>query len=100
MPAVTEALPYITNGSAIGVLTWVFYQVLRGNLIPRNTHDKAVEEANLKAETWKSVALTYKQSLAEKNGVVPAQLEAAYTMEKMIDTLRSMANENEGNKTR
>lgn len=94
-----EVLPFATNTGAIGVLAWVFWQVLRGNLIPKNTHDKALEEANNRAETWKSVALTYKESLAEKNGVVPAQIETARTVEKLVQALRTVATENDGNGT-
>lgn len=86
-----EVLPFATNGSAIAVLSWVFWQVLRGNLIPKNTHDKALEESNNRAETWKSVALTYKESLAERNGVVPAQIETARTVEKLVLALRTIA---------
>jgi hypothetical protein len=91
----TEVLPFITNGGAIGVLSWVFWQVLRGNLIPKSTHDKALEEANARAETWKQVALTYKQSVQETQGTVPAQLETAHTVEKFVEAIRQMANNEE-----
>lgn len=95
-----EVLPFATNGGAIAVLSWVFWQVLRGNLIPKDTHDKALEESNNRAETWKSVALTYKESLAEKNGVVPAQIETAHTVEKLVQALRTIAtSDTDGNGT-
>ena len=90
-----EVLPFAVNTGAVGVLAWVFWQVLRGALIPKSTHDKALEEANLKADTWKQVALTYKESLSEKNGVVPAQIESAHTLEKLVAAIREMA-DNEG----
>lgn len=93
-----DVLPWATNGSAVVVLSWVFYRVLRGDLIPKATHEKALEEANNKAETWKGVALTYKESLAEKNGVVPAQLESAHAVENLVKALRTVTLENDGNK--
>lgn len=89
-----ELTPFL-NAGAVGVLTWVFWQVLRGNLVPRQTHEKALEEANSRAQTWKEVAETYKKSLEKKDEVVPAQLESANTVSKLAAALQEIASAEE-----
>lgn len=85
-----DALPYITNGGAVGVLSWVFYQVMRGNLVPRSVHDKVVDQARQQAEVWEKVAQNYKQSLDARDGVVPAQLESARIVEAMAKAIQEL----------
>lgn len=94
-PVITDNLPFITNGGAIGVLAWVFWSLLSGNLIPRKTHEKALEESNSRAQTWKEVAETYKNSLEKKDEVVPAQLASANTVEKLAEALRTLTDTEE-----
>lgn len=95
-----DALPYITNGGAVGVLSWVFYQLLRGNLVPKSTHDKVVEQAHLQAAVWEKVAQNYKASLDARDGVVPAQLESARIVEAMARAIQEApAAPSEGTKT-
>jgi len=89
-PVITDNLPFITNGGAIGVLAWVFWMTVTGGLVPRKTHEKQLEEANLRAETWRQVAETYKSSLEKKDEVVPAQLASANTVERFAEALRSL----------
>lgn len=95
MPTVAEALPFITNGGAVGFLAFVVIQVLRGAFIPRAMHDKALEEANTRAETWKQVAETYKSSLEKKDEVVPAQIASAETVQRMAEALRTLTDPEE-----
>lgn len=95
MPPIAELTPLLTNGPAIGLLIGVAIAVFRGHLIPRNMHDKALEEANKRAETWKQVAETYKNSLEKKDEVVPAQLESATTVQKLAEAFRALTDQEE-----
>lgn len=85
-----DALPYITNGGAVGVLSWVFFQIIRGNLVPKSVHDKALEQARQQAEVWEKVASNYKASLDARDGVVPAQLESARLVEAMAKAMQEL----------
>lgn len=95
MPPIAELTPFLTNGPAIGLLFWLAFQVFQGNLIPRKVHDKALEEANARAETWKQVAETYKNSLEKKDEVVPAQLASAQTVQKLAEAFRTLTDQEE-----
>ena len=83
-------LPYITNGGAVAVLSWVFFQIIRGNLVPKSVHDKALEQAKQQADVWERVAQNYKQSLDARDGVVPAQLESARIVEAMAKAIQEL----------
>jgi hypothetical protein len=85
---VQEALPFITNGGAVGVLAWVFWQVLRGNLVPKSTHDKVIAEKDVQIKILERVADNYRQTLERKDGLIPAQLESAQTVEKLALALQ------------
>jgi hypothetical protein len=85
---VQEALPFITNGGAVGVLAWVFWQVLRGNLVPKSTHDKVIAEKDVQIRILERVADNYRQTLERKDGLIPAQLESAQTVEKLALALQ------------
>ena len=93
--SITELTPFLTNGPAIGILAWFVYQVFSGNIISRKMHDQAVEEANKRAETWRQVAETYKNSLEKKDEVVPAQIESAQTVRRMAEALRTLTDPEE-----
>jgi hypothetical protein len=95
---VADIVPFLTNGPAIGILTWFVYQVLQGNIITRKIHDNALEESNKRAETWKQVAETYKNSLEKKDEVVPAQLASARTVGKLAEALQSLTTDSEEKK--
>lgn len=92
---IAELTPLLTNGPAVGLLLWFGFQVFRGNIIPRSVHDKALEEANQRAETWKQVAETYKNSLEKKDEVVPAQIASANTVQKLAEAFRSLTDPEE-----
>lgn len=92
---IAELTPFLTNGPAIGILAWFVYQVLKGNIISLKMHDQAVKEANARAETWKQVAETYKNSLEKKDEVVPAQLESAHTVQKLAEAFRALTTQEE-----
>lgn len=83
-----EVLPYITNGGAVGVLAWVFWQVLKGNLVPKSTHDKVVDEKDVQIKILERVADNYRQTLERKDGLIPAQIESAQTVEKLALALQ------------
>lgn len=88
--SIAELTPLLTNGPAVGLVLWVAVAVFRGNLIPGSVHDRALEEANKRAETWKQVAETYKNSLEKKDEVVPAQIASARTVQKMAEALQTL----------
>lgn len=87
---IAELTPFLTNGPAIGILAWFVYQVLKGNIVPKQLHDQRMEEANKRSETWRQVAETYKNSLEKKDEVVPAQLESAQTVQKLAEAFRAL----------
>lgn len=90
-----DLAPFLTNGPAIGVLTWFVYQVLQGNIITKKIHDERMQESDKRADTWKEVAITYKSSLDKKDEVVPAQLESAQTVQKLAEAFRALTDPEE-----
>lgn len=92
---IAELTPFLTNGPAIGILAWFVYQVLQGNIVTKKIHDQQIEEANKRAETWKQVAETYKNSLEKKDEVVPAQIASANTVQKLAEAFRSLTDPEE-----
>lgn len=93
--SIAELTPFLTNGPAVGILAWFVYQVLKGNIVPKQLHDQRMEEANQRAQTWKDVADTYKSSLEKKDEVVPAQIESAETVRRMAEALRTLTDQEE-----
>lgn len=93
--SMAELTPFLTNGPAIGILAWFVYQVFRGNIVSGKVFDTALKEANQRAETWKQVAETYKNSLEKKDEVVPAQIASAETVQKLAEAFRSLADPEE-----
>jgi hypothetical protein len=87
----TEYLPLLLNGGAIGVLTGVFWAIVRGHLVPKQVMEDRVKEAYKQADMWEQTSKFFQAALEKKDQVATAQLETAKTLDGLITALRSTA---------
>lgn len=83
-----QYLPIITGGGPTALLALVILAIVTGRLVPKDTHDKVVAEKDVQIRILERVADNYRQTLERKDGLIPAQLESAQTVEKLALALQ------------
>lgn len=81
-------LPFIGTWSPWTILSFVVLAIVRGWLVPRSVLEDRLKDAYAQRDIWKEVADGKQQLLDRKDGIIPAQVETAKTLEHLISSIR------------
>lgn len=77
-----QVLPIVSNWGPGALLAFAVFLIVTGRLVPRSVMDQQIR---LRDEIIEKL----QQSLDRRDGVVPAQLEAARVVEKLMTDLKA-----------
>lgn len=83
-----QYLPLLTGGGPTALLALTILAIVTGRLVPKSTHDQVIAEKDVQIRILERVADNYRQTLEKKDGLIPAQLESAQTVEKLALALQ------------
>ena len=81
-------LPYLKDLGPTTLLAFTILAIVTGKLVPKSTHDQVIAEKDVQIKILERVADNYRETLERKDGLIPAQLESAQTVEKLALALQ------------
>ncbi len=71
-------------GLVLVILGLIFLAVIRGDFIPRKSHEREVAAERLRTEDWKGISAKWEATAHEQSGQISAMLEVGFTVQAVV----------------